>query len=565
MISDSPLFFLIAALFLTSCNSAKKSDTLLFSQIDNSESGITFTNQLDQTENLNTYTFRNFYNGAGVGIGDINNDGLMDVYFCGNTENNSLYLNLGDFKFKDITKAAGVACPNTWSTGVSMIDVNGDGLLDIYVCKSGQLGSENRHNELFINNGDLSFRESAAEFGLDITGLSVHATFFDYDRDGDLDCYLLNNSFKSIETFMPEKDLRKNPDPEGANMLLRNDNSFFTNVSKESGIYCSNIGFGLGATVSDINKDGWPDLYISNDFFERDYLYINEKDGTFSERLEHSITESSMGAMGADIADINNDGFPEIYVTEMTPEGNARRKTKTVYQSWDSYQQNFSNGYYHQFARNTLQLNNQNGTFSEIGRYAGIDKTDWSWGGLIFDMDQDGYKDIFVANGIFKDLLDRDYLEFYANPRNVMKTFDETDIGIIGLINKMPSEAVSNYAFINQKNLKFKNSARSLGLNTESFSNGAAYADLDNDGDLDLIINNINMPPFVFRNNAEAYPDTNYLTIILTGEAPNNKAIGSKVSLYENSQVFYQELVSQRGFMSSVDTRLNFGLGSLIP
>lgn len=352
-------YFLGSLIFVLfyGCSGDISQEEFLFSRIDTKKAGIEFINQLDQTEELNTYTFRNFYNGAGVAVGDINNDELLDIYFCGNTRDNALYLNKGNFQFEEITQKSGVACEGVWSTGVSMIDINGDGLLDLYVCKSGQNSSENRHNELFINNGDLTFTEKSKEYGLDILGLSVQATFFDYDRDGDLDCYLLNNSFKSVDSFDPDMGLRDSIDPNGANMLLRNDDMVFKNVNEEAKIYSSKIGFGLGATVSDINKDNWPDIYISNDFFERDYLYINNQDGTFSEKLEAQIKETSMGAMGADVADINNDGYSEIYVTEMTPEDNARQKTKAVFQGWDSYQKNLNNGYYHQFARNTLQLN----------------------------------------------------------------------------------------------------------------------------------------------------------------------------------------------------------------
>jgi hypothetical protein len=551
--------FLIS--FSFSCNIESAEDDTLFQKIDVKKAGVDFINQLDQTEELNTYTFRNFYNGAGVAVGDINNDGLLDIYFCGNTRGNRLYLNKGDFRFEDVTANAGVACEDVWSTGASMIDINGDSYLDIYVCKSGQRTEGNRHNELFINNGNLTFTEKSESYGLNITGLSIQATFLDFDRDGDLDCYLLNNSFTSVESFDPEKNMRDQYDPDGANMLLRNDEMYFTNITREAGMYSSKIGFGLGATVTDINKDNWPDLYISNDFFEKDYLYINNQDGTFHEELEEQITETSMGAMGADIADINNDGFSEIYVTEMTAENNARLKTKTVFQSWESYQKNLSNGYYHQFARNTLQLNNQNNTFSEIGRYAGVDNTDWSWGALIFDIDNDGFKDIFVANGIYKDLLDRDYLEFYANPRNVRNVFQGSDQGILSLIDKMPSVKVPNYAFINNKDLSFKNASEKLGLSEPGFSNGTAYGDLDNDGDLDLVINNINMEPFIYRNELEKHLQNNFLTITLRGDHKNTQAIGSKVTIYSNLGILYQELVPVRGFMSSVDPRLNFGLG----
>ena len=553
----------IALLFLLSIAcSDKRSELTLFDVIDSKKSGINHINQLDQTEDLNTYTFRNFYNGAGVGIGDINNDGLPDIYFCGNTRPNKLYLNKGNFVFEDITEQAGVACTGVWSTGVSFADINGDGLLDIYVCKSGRNDGANRHNELFINNGDLTFSEKSKQYGLDIIGLSVHATFFDYDLDGDLDCYLLNNAFHSVSNFEPLPGLREMPEASHNNMLLRNDNGRFNDVTTDAGIYNTAISFGLGATVSDINDDGWPDIYISNDFFERDYLYINNTDGTFTESLENAIRETSMGAMGADIADLNNDGFVEIFVTEMTAENNRRRKAKTVYQSWEVYQSAIKNGYHHQFARNTLQLNNQNGTFSEIGRYAGVDRTDWSWGALIFDMNSDGWNDIFVANGIYKDLLDRDYLDFYSNPRNVINLFDTAVQGVEALIDKMPTEEVSNYAFINMRDMTFENQAIQLGLSSPGFSNGAAYGDLNQDGYPDLVVNNINMPPFIYQNNAGKLNGNNYISLKLKGISPNTGAIGSKIHAFTSGSMQVRELFPNRGFMSSIDPVLHFGTGA---
>ena len=362
------------------------------------------------------YTYRNFFNGGGVALGDINNDGLIDIYFTGNIVDNALYLNKGNWKFDDITDFAGVSCKDNWSTGATFVDINQDGLLDLYVTKSGKPGGENRHNELFINNGDLTFTEKAKEYGLDNEGLSTHAAFFDYDKDGDLDCYLLNNTIRSIGIGIDlVKDLRLKGSDKG-NKFLRNDDGKFVDVSDEVGIYTSEIGFGLGVTVGDLNLDGWQDMYISNDFFEKDYLYINNQDGTFKESLEDYLSEISMGSMGADMADINNDSYPEIFVSEMLPERHDRRVSKAVFESWDKYQLSLSQGYYNQFNRNVLQLNNADGSFSEISRITGIDATDWSWGALIFDMDNDGLKDIFVANGIYKDLLDQDYVNFLANP-----------------------------------------------------------------------------------------------------------------------------------------------------
>ncbi|MGD0756194.1 MAG: VCBS repeat-containing protein, partial [Bacteroidales bacterium] len=534
----------------------------MFLLLDKKRTHIDFVNQVDYTEEYNTYTYRNFYNGAGVGIGDFNNDGLPDIYFCGNLVGNKLYINKGNFVFEDVTERAGVDCAGSWSTGVSIADINGDGWLDIYVCKSGNPNSKNRHNELFINNGDLTFTEKAAEYGLDVLGLSNHAAFFDYDHDGDLDCYLLNNSFQSVTDFDMKPGQREIRDTLGGNKLYRNDNGHFVDVSKEAGIYGSKIGFGLGVTVGDVNRDGWPDIYISNDFFERDYLYINNKDGTFTESLENQMREISLGAMGADMADINNDAYPEIFVTEMTPEGNARQKTKALFESWDSYQKKLTSGYYRQFARNTLQLNNRNGTFSEIGRLSGVSTTDWSWGALIMDLDNDGWKDIFVANGIFKDLLDRDYLNFYSDP-SVMRSMIKTEKkAILKIIDMIPSVRIPNYAFHNNKDLTFTNLSESWGLNTPSFSNGAAYADLDNDGDLDLVVNNVNMPPFIYRNETNKKPESNFLMLTLKGSGKNTEAIGAEVTLYYGGKINYQELMPMRGFQSTVDNRLHFGLGA---
>ncbi|MDN3205377.1 VCBS repeat-containing protein [Algoriphagus sediminis] len=542
---------------------AEQEGNALWKPLLQNQTGIQFRNDLEYTEQVNPYTFRNFYNGAGVALGDINNDGLIDIFFTGNQVSNRLYLNKGKLIFEDITEKAGLASLGVWSTGVSMADINQDGLLDIYVCKSGPPGGPNRKNQLFINQGNNSFQDQAEEYGLDEEGLSQHAVFFDFDKDGDLDMYLLSNSGRSVGVYDLREGQREIRDPEGGNKLFRNDGETFKDISEEAGIYGSSIGYGLGVTVADLNQDSWPDLYISNDFFERDYLYINNQNGTFTESLELMLNEISLGSMGADVADLNNDGLQEIFVTEMLPATWERIKTKTPFEDWDKYQANLANGYYHQFTRNTLQQNlgfppeSDLPVFSEISRITGTDATDWSWGALIFDADNDGLKDIFVANGIVKDLTDFDFVDFYTDRQSEIEQLKEDSLLVTRMIDQFPSVPLQNYWFKNQGNWAFQNEAGTQGLNELTFSTGSAYGDLDNDGDLDLVVNNQNDFASIYQNQSMELGLGNYIKF----DFGNN--FGTKVTLYYDGQIQFQEYQPVKGYLSSVAQETHFGIDSV--
>jgi hypothetical protein len=557
---------------LIACNSFKnnKNDNL-FKSLSSKETGVNFENKVIDTKMMNIFSYRNFYNGAGVGVGDINNDGLPDIYLVSNLDKNKLYLNTGHFTFKDIAASSKTEGTHAWSTGVAMIDINNDGFLDIYVSNAGNKKGDDRRNELFINNKDLTFTESAAKYGLDDGGFTTQTAFFDYDGDGDLDAYILNNSFIPVNSlnYVNKRNLRDKdwPLPElfkgGGDKLLRNDNGKFVDVSAQAGIYGSLIGFGLGVSVGDFNNDLLPDIYVCNDFYERDYLYINQGNGTFKDELKNQMQHITMSSMGADIADINNDGYQDLYVNDMLQEGDERLKNLSDFESYSVHQLKLKRDFYYQYMQNTLQLNNANNSFSETAFLSGVAQTDWSWAALIWDMDNDGFKDIFVTNGLYHDLTNQDFLNYFANGVIQKMALTGKKEEISAIINKMPSTPIENYVYKNNHNLTFTNMANAWGFDKKTFSSGAAYADFDNDGDLDVIVNNVNQKTLIYKNTSDEKLKNNYLKIQLIGAKNNRFAIGSRVKLYYKSQIFDQECMPVRGFQSSVDYVLNFGLGKI--
>ncbi len=564
--------------FLIAGNAQPAKNPSLFSLLDQKQTGVSFLNTIKENDSLNVLRYEYLYNGAGVGIGDFNNDGLPDIFFSGNTSSNKLFINKGNFKFEDITNAAHVAGNGTWSTGVSIADVNGDGLMDIYVCHSGKYDDPGKLcNELYINqgikNGIPFFKEMAKEYGLDAPGTqSTQAAFFDYDKDGDLDMFLLNHSNNKYDPFINTSKTRSQPDLNHGNRLFRNDRDssghiYFTDVTKQAGIINNALNFGLSVTISDINKDGWPDIYTTSDYTEKDCYYINNHDGTFSESLEKSFAHISKYSMGADVADYNNDSRPDVFTLDMLPEDNHRQKLLKGPDDYDQYHLLADSGFYYQQMRNMLQLNegtDQNGNvrFSEIGQLAGVSNTDWSWSGLFADFDNDEWKDLFISNGYLRDFTNMDFLKFaVADAKIEAAKRGNQNFQTYDLVRQMPSNKLSNYIFQNNHNLTFSNKTRDWGLYKPTVSNAAAYADFDNDGALDLIICNNNEPALLYRNNANEILHHHYIKLRLIGEGMNTKAYGAKAEITTPDGITqYQELYPVRGYQSTVTQELVFGL-----
>jgi hypothetical protein len=550
--------FILSIGFL-SCKSGD--DVQLFEKLPASKTHIDFTNQIKETPEFNILDYLYFYNGGGVSSGDINNDGLVDLFFTSNQGKNKLYLNKGNMEFEDISVKAGVEGFSDWKTGVTMADINGDGLLDIYVCAVSNFKGMEGSNELYINNGDNTFTEKASEFGLDFTGFSTQAAFFDFDKDGDLDCYLLNHAVHNTRSY-DRVNTRMLKDNEAGDYLYRNDGGKFKDISAESGIYQAAMGYGLGVSVADLNNDGWLDIYVSNDFHEDDYYYINQKDGTYKEGIKEHFKHLSRFSMGSDIADINNDGYQDVMTLDMYPEDEKVEKSSVGEDPLDIYMYKLQFGYFNQYSRNCLQLNMGGQKFADIAASSGVAATDWSWGTLMADYDGDGLKDIFVSNGILRRPNDLDYLKFVIGDslHYGLPTSHKLDQEAIDL---MPSGKVHNYLFQGSKDLRFKDKSKVWGFEEEGISNGSSYADLDNDGDLDLISNNLNEPAGIYENHSRELLKNNFVKVKFKGEGMNTFGIGAKVILRTKEGQQLQQMMPTRGFMSSVEPTLLFGIGQL--
>lgn len=544
------LFFILA--ILVGCNNNNKP---LFNLISSKDSGVNFINRVEDTKDANILDFLNFYNGGGVSVGDINNDSLPDLFFVGNMGKNALYINRGNMQFEDITERAGVGGNSDWNTGSVMADVNGDGLLDIYVQAVVGISGFEGYNELFINQGDGTFKEEARKFGLDFDTYSSTAAFFDYDKDGDLDMYLLNQAVHTSNSYGPAT-LRYKRKYESGDKLLRNDNGYFTDVSEDAGISGGIIGYGLGIGIADFNNDGWDDMYVSNDFFEDDYYYLNNGDGTFSEKLKDYFGMTSRFSMGNDIGDINGDGFMDIISLDMLPEDETVLKASAGDNNMDIEMRKEKLGYHPQYSRNMLQLNNGGNSFSEIALLSGVAATDWSWAPLFADFDQDGIIDLFIGTGIERRPNDLDYIKFISNEQ-IESALKNTNLMDNLALKAMPRGIIHNYIY-RGKGFEFTDKSGKWIPEDTLKSNGVAYSDLDNDGDLDLITNNFNANPVIYENKNTG--NLNYLKLKFNYKENNRFGIGTKVFLYADGKMQARQLNCTRGYQSSVEPIIHFGL-----
>jgi len=565
MIMTKRIFFaicLISAAIFYQCSEPKE-DTL-FVELAADETGVTFNNEVQQSSDNHILNYSYFFNGGGVAVGDLNNDGLADIYFTANQKSNKLYLNKGNFKFEDITEKAGVAASEGWKTGVTLADINQDGWLDIYVCRSAMSDSLLRKNLLFINNKDLTFTEKAAEFGVDDSSYSTQASFFDYDNDNDLDLFVLNHSLQRYAGFnILLNNAKGQKSDKFGSKLYQNQNKKFVNVTEQAGLISNVLSFGLGVAVSDFNKDGFLDMYISNDFNEEDYLYMNNGNGTFTNTITKATDHVSLFSMGSDAADINNDGLVDIYTLDMLPASNERIKLSSGDDNYDKYQMLIGAGFHHQTTRNMLQLNNGDGTYSEIGQLAGISNTDWSWSALFSDFDGDGWKDLYVTNGYEKDYTNMQFLKFTVDEQlKSRQTGKPLNVQVV--LDHMPSINEGNFLFKNNGDLSFSNKTREWGITKKNKSSGAAYADLDNDGDQDLVVNGMNTVSMIYKNTSADKKQSNYVKIDLLKKNSGKNTIGTRLLAYTAGNMQYLEFSPVRGYQSSMMSSISIGMGKAL-